>query len=276
MDCIDFDARFMACWEDWEQKNRHRFKRVDDMEDEVPGVYLRFLNTPADWLNGETPADYFEKYDDGKLLVDWMRAYAEQDVPVPDLLLHRITELPQTAAQPLMGLLVDRSAPLDARANAIELLREMELDDPLVTYVRWQVERDEDDDLLEKSLESLKDMGEAALAACRTAFRAADDVGKEALLDYLSDYPATDEVFAFALESFKRQPDKRALFAGYLGKLDDDRALEALLDVAESDDVSYIDFLEIRNAVERLGGEAPVRDFTGDPTYQAMRRMQEK
>ncbi len=276
MDCIDFDARFMACWEDWEQKNRHRFKNIDDMEDEVPGVYLQFLNAKADWLGGETPAEYFEKYDDGKLLVEWMREYAETGVPVPDLLLHRITELPDTSTQPLLGLMVDRDAPLDARANAIELLREMERQEPLITYVRWQVERNEDDDLLEQSLESLKDMGEPALEACRAAFRAADSVGKEALLDYLSDYPVTDEVLHFALESFQKQKDKRALFASYLGKLDDDRALEPLLDAAESDDVSYIDFLEIRNAVERLGGEAPVRDFTGDSTYQAMRRMQEK
>ena len=275
MNCIDFDARFMACWEDWERKNRHRFKRVDDMEDEVPGVYLKFLNAPADWLGGETPAEYFEKYDDGQLLVDWMLAYIDQETPVPDLLLHRITEL-ENAVQPLLTLLVDRSAPVEARANAIELLQEMERTEPLITYVRWQVERAEDDDLLEKALESLKEMGEPALEACRVAFRAADTVGKEALLDYLSDYPCTDEVFHFALDAFRRQPDKRALFAGYLGKLNDDRALEALLDVAESDDVSYIDFLEIRNAVERLGGEAPVRDFTGDPTYQAMRRMQEK
>jgi len=40
--------------------------------------------------------------------------------------------------------------------------------------------------------------------------------------------------------------------------------------------VSYVDFIEIRSAIERLGSEAPVRDFSGDPTWQAVRRLQMK
>ena len=47
-----------------------------------------------------------------------------------------------------------------------------------------------------------------------------------------------------------------------------------LLDVAEGDDVTYTDFIEIRSAIERLGSEAPVRDWTHDPTYQAFKRLQ--
>lgn len=93
-------------------------------------------------------------------------------------------------------------------------------------------------------------------------------------MDVLCDYPGDEDVFAFALEQFKTQTDKRALYAGYLAKLDDDRALEALLDVAEGNDVNYIDFIEIRSAIERLGSEAPIRDFSNDPTYKAVKRLQ--
>ena len=93
-------------------------------------------------------------------------------------------------------------------------------------------------------------------------------------MDVLADYPGDEDVFRFALEQFKTTRDKRALYAGYLAKLDDDHALEALLDVAEGDDVTYTDFIEIRSAIERLGSEAPVRDWTHDPTYQAFKRLQ--
>ena len=102
----------------------------------------------------------------------------------------------------------------------------------------------------------------------------ADAAGKEALLDLLADYPGDEDVFQFALQQFKTTKDKRGLYAGYLAKLDDDRALEHLLDVAEGDDVSYSDFIEIRSAIERLGSEAPVKDWTNDPTYKAFRRLQ--
>ena len=52
MNIIDFDARFTEVLNKWIEENRHRFRRPEDMEDEVPDVYLRWLNTPADWLEG--------------------------------------------------------------------------------------------------------------------------------------------------------------------------------------------------------------------------------
>ena len=158
--------------------------------------------------------------------------------------------------------------------HAIELLRQLDSHAPMVTYLRWQVERDDEEEILENALESLHEMGESVIGPARTAFAAAEQEGKEALLDILANYPADDDTFFFALNSFQKMKEKRALYASYLGKMNDDRALEALLDVAEGNDVSYIDFIEIRNAVERLGGEAPIRDFTDDPTYQAVKKLQ--
>ena len=163
---------------------------------------------------------------------------------------------------------------MEARMTGIEILRALESTVPMVDYIRWQVERDDDDDLLDNALESLRQMGEVVRKPAKIAFTAADTTGKEAILDILADYPGDEDVFQFALEQFKTTKDKRGLYAGYLAKLDDDRALEHLLDVAESDDVSYSDFIEIRSAIERLGSEAPVKDWTNDPTYKAFRRLQ--
>jgi len=118
--------------------------------------------------------------------------------------------------------------------------------------------------------------GEKVRRPAKIAFTAADETGKEALLDLLADFPADDDVLAFALSQFQKQPDKRALYAGYLGKLGDDRALEPLLEAAENPQVAYIDYIEIRNAIERLGGEAPIRAFDDDPTYRAVKRLQSR
>lgn len=272
MELIDFDARFTDYLDAWTEKNAHRFKRPEDMEDEAPEVYLRFLNAPADWLDGATPGAYFERYHNAAELTALLCQYVQQDVPVPDPLLERLTELGEE--EPLLSLLRDSSAPLEARMLGIDLLRQMESTAPMVDYIRWQVERKEHADLLDNALESLSLMGDAARGPAKIAFTAADDEGKEALLDVLSDFPGDEDVFSFALSAFQSKTDKRALYAGYLAKLDDDRALEALLDVAEGNDVSYIDFIEIRSAIERLGSEAPIRDFSSDPTYQAVQRLQ--
>ena len=269
MECIDFDARFNDYIGAWIQKNQKRFKRPEEIEERVPGVYVQFLNEPADWLGGKTPSEYFDAYDAGAL-TDWLRRYAQDDVPVPDPLLNRLEALADEPS--LLALALDTSAPCTARMHAVELLRQMDSRAPMTDYLRWQVERREDDELLENALESLRMMGEAARAPAKIAFLAADDAGKEALLDVLCDAPGDEDVFQFALKRFEQHPESRALYASYLAKLDDDRALEKLLDVAESSDVSYIDFIEIRSAIERLGGEAPVRDFRSDPTYKAVHR----
>lgn len=272
MQIIDFDAKFTDVLNDWIEKNRSRFRKPDDMENEVPDVYLRWLNTPAGWLGGVTPGAYFEQFDSSAELCGLLREYISQGVPVPDPLLDRLQELGDE--QELLNLVRDKTAPMEARMTAIELLRSLESTLPMVDYIRWQVERNDEDELLDNALESLRQMGEAARKPAKIAFTAAGPAGKEALLDLLADYPGDEDVFQFALEQFKTTRDKRGLYAGYLAKLDDDRALEHLLDVAEGDDVTYSDFIEIRSAIERLGSEAPVRDWSHDPTYRAFRRLQ--
>lgn len=272
MTIIDFDARFTEVLNKWIEENRHRFRRPEDMEDEVPDVYLRWLNTPADWLEGSAPGEYFDRFSDSAQLCDLLCGYIKEGVPVPDPLLDRLAELGDEAA--LMALVKDKTAPCEARMDGIELLRQIESTLPMVDFIRWQVERDDEDDILDNALESLRQMGEGMRGPAKVAFLAAGPEGKEALLDVLADYPGDEDVFRFALEQFKATKDKRALYAGYLAKLDDDHALEALLDVAEGDDVTYTDFIEIRSAIERLGSEAPVRDWSHDPTYQAFKRLQ--
>lgn len=272
MTIIDFDARFTEVLNKWIEENRHRFRRPEDMEDEVPDVYLRWLNTPADWLEGSAPGEYFDRFSDSAQLCELLCGYVKEGVPAPDPLLDRLAELGDEAA--LMALVKDKTAPCEARMDGIELLRQIESTLPMVDFIRWQVERDDEDDILDNALESLRQMGEGVRGPAKVAFLAAGPEGKEALLDVLADYPGDEDVFRFALEQFKATKDKRALYAGYLAKLDDDHALEALLDVAEGDDVTYTDFIEIRSAIERLGSEAPVRDWSHDPTYQAFKRLQ--
>lgn len=272
MKIIDFDEHFSDYLTGWMEKNASRFRNADEMEDAAPEVYVRWLNTPADWLDGKRPGQAYDDCKNADELCALLVQYVAEDVPVPDPLLERIAEIGNDDA--VMNLLLDGNAPIPARMAAIELLTEMQSTAPMVTYLRWQVERNIHDDLLEKSLDALDEMGEAVKGPALVAFRAANDAGKDALLDVLCNFPGDEEVFQFTLRRFKDSPCERALFAGYLAKLEDDRALEALLDVAESDDVPYIDFIEIRSAIERLGSEAPVRDFSNDPTYKAVKRLQ--
>ena len=104
MKCIDFDAHFGKYAEKWIAQNRSKYKNMDEMEEEMPELYLRWLNEPADWLDGQTPGAYFARWDDPAELVDMLRAYHDQKVAIPDQLLERIVELGEPAVEPLMAL----------------------------------------------------------------------------------------------------------------------------------------------------------------------------
>ena len=274
MECIDFDARFAEYTTNWMKEHTGEYADMEAMEADMPNVYLRFLNTPAPWLDGAAPGAFFARYDDSAQLVDWLTEYCHRRVPLPDPLLDRILELGTHCQDDLMALVKKESAPREARMTAIGLLREMESAAPMELYIAWQKNRRDKDELCENALESLAEMGRQAVPALLDALPQCNKAGQEALLDILCRYPGHEQVFQTALSFFEKEKNNRALFAGYLGKLGDERALPVLLKAAGEELVSYLDFIEIRNAIEMLGGDAPAREFSEDPGYEAMQLLQ--
>ena len=276
MRCVNFDREFERYLAAWMKANSQEYKDYDAMEAAVPQVYAAFLAAPAPWLDGEKPGEYFARYDDAEALVQWMLEYFAQRVPVPDMLMNRIAELGLAAEGPLMRALNAENAGEDVKMTAVNLLREIESEAPLAQYVAWQAKRgDEKDELCDNALDSLASLGEKAAPLMRAALPGATPDGQEALLALLCDYPGDENVFQTAMKLFAQRRDKTALLADCLGKLGDERALPALIARAKSEETPYLDYIELRNAIERLGGEAPDRLFdAADPLYDALRDKQ--
>ena len=275
MPIINFDEHFADYVSEWTAAHKDRYANFDEMEDDMPRIYLSFLNTRARWLGNVTPGSYFTQFEDPKVLVDWMREYCEDGTPVPDLLLEQITTVGKPCEKRLVALLKEQDAPEEARMIAVELLREMESDQPKMLYIRWQLDREAKDDLKDNALESLVLMGEQVVQPILQELPKANDAGEEALLEVLSHFPGNEQIFKLALRLFEERKDKQALFAGYLAKLGDDRALPALIRAAEAPDLPYLTFIEIRNAIDELGGVCPEREYDDDPEYEALRQLEE-
>lgn len=273
MKCINFDDHFADFTSAWMKEHGKEYRNFDAMEADMPRVYMTFLNTPAKWLDGVTPGAYFTQFEDAKDLVDWLQAYCDQGVPVPDQLMEQIQAVGKPCEKRLVALLKDESACQDAKMTAVGLLREMESTAPKMLYLSWQMARADKDELCDNALESLSAMGKEVVQPLLEALPRANPAGQEALLDVLANYPGNEQVFQLALRLFRENTARRALFASYLGKLGDDRALTDLVAAANEDKLSYLDFIELRNAIEELGGIAPDREFDDDPAYDAMRGM---
>ena len=278
MRCIDFDKEFQRYVTAWMKDHAREYRNYDEMEAAMPDVYDQFLDTPVSWLAGAKPGEYFLQFDQPKQLVNWMEDYFKQRIPVPDMLMNRISDLGLAAESALMDLLNKERAGLDARMAAVTLLREIDSDAPLDTYVSWQagrVDAEKENELADNALESLSSLGERAVEAMRRALPGATPDGQEAMLTLLADYPGDETVFETALALLRTRRERIAVLADCLGRLGDERALPALQALAASEETPYLDYIELRNAIERLGGDAPKRDFDAeDPAYDAMRNMQ--
>jgi len=273
MKCIDFDAHFGKYAEKWIADNRSKYKNMDEMEEEMPELYLRWLNMPADWLDGQTPGEYFARYTDPGELIGMLRAYHEQRIAIPDQLLERIVELGDDAVEPLMALAGeqgDRALTL----TALNLLIELGSARPLQLCLDIIDAADAQNELTDVACELLTGLGAQVVEPVIARMPGANKAAQEAFLDVLCNFPGDERIYNYAVDAFRHSFDRRALFASYLGKLGDERAIDTLRGALDLSDLNYLDYIEIVNAIEALGGEvAETREFNGDPYYESLKKM---
>lgn len=273
MPVINFDEHFAEFMSHWMKEHEEEYENYDEMEADLPKIYTYFLNTRAPWLGSVTPGSYFTQFEDPKVLVDWMNLYCEERVPLPEPLLEQIVFVGKPCEKRLIALLQNDTSDQTARMTAVELLREMESTQPKMLYINWQLDRDEKDELKDNAVESLSIMGETVVQPILQVIDKANSAGQEALLEVLTHYPSNEQTFQLTMRLFREKKEKRALFAGYLAKLGDDRALQVLTDASREEKLPYLTYIEIRNAIEALGGNCPEREYDDDPEYEALREM---
>lgn len=275
MKCINFDRAFERYMAEWIKENSEKYKDdMDVIEDMMPDVYLEFLKKPADFLDGVAPQDYFEQFDNADMLVSWLCDYIAQGVPVPDLLLERVTALGNPAEKSLLALVARDDLPEETQMTAISLLREMESKAPMQRYIDYIASLEEPSDKGDLCAEALMSMGESVVEPILATLSSAGQTGRDIFADVLSNYPGDERIYELMIERFVTRDERRALFASYLAKLGDERAIPMLKEAAQSPDINYLDYVEVVNAIEALGGERPPeREFSGDPYYESLRQV---
>ena len=105
-------------------------------------------------------------------------------------------------------------------------------------------------------------------------YEGASDYAQMLMLDVCANFPGDERVFERLLDKLRNRPEQRALYASFLGKLGDARALDTLKSFLTLTDLTYFDYIELRSAVEELGGDpGEERTFYGDPDFEAIRNL---
>lgn len=272
--CIDFDEKFGKYAEGWIAANRSKYKNMDLLEEQIPELYLRWLNAPADWLDGKTPGEWFNQFEDANELVELMRAYQKAKINLPDPLLERVTDLGEEAVEPLMQLVREYNQDRGLAISALNLLIELGSSAPMEMCLDIISRADGQNELTDVASELLGGLGEEVIEPVIARMENVSRTAEDCFLDVLCNFPGDERIYTYTVNAFNRRYDRRALYASYLGKLGDARAIEILLKAMDLSDISYLDYIEIVNAIEALGGEVSAdREFNGDPYYESLKKM---
>lgn len=275
MNPIDFDRVFASYAHAWAHERMKTEKNLDRIEAEMPDLYRKWLKLPADFLGGISPEAYFARYETPEALIGVMREYQAPGIPMPEALLERMGELGQAAASALTALAADEHADVALRMTALNLLIELESEEPMALCLRLIDRRAREDELADVAAELLSALGARAVPAMLERLDTASDDALDTYLDLLCNFPGDERIYKLTVERFLRLADQRALYANLLAKLGDERALEPLKRVLSLSDLGYLDYLEVVNAIEALGGEPPAgdRSFDGDPAYESLKNL---
>lgn len=254
---IDFDGLFDEKLAEYIRDNPTKYTEKQ-WENVIPKLYRQFGDTYVAKA-GATPRQYYSSMTDEELC-DALARHVSEGVPVSDFLCREIERRGCTDA--LVRLLSLREE--EILTLAVNLAGSNEKAYPayfdlLISEVSA--------DIKEAVCEQLKGGADAAKERAIACYEAGQE--REIMLEILSRCKQRDDrVFDILMNAF-RTGDEVPMHASYLAAYGDERALPVLLDYIDRDDINFLEFRELKYAIEALGGEyAKPRDFTNDPYYQ--------
>ncbi len=255
---IDFDRQFNEYMDSWAEEMLQQGKKPEEIEELIPQTY-------AAWMEKE--AAYFEGMKQEELIA-MLGAYLDEDIAVPDALSNKIADLPE-CQQAVYSLFQQEDRADSDRVFLMNLLSDMNSLLPVYDYIRM-ICKNENPELADAAAEALKYMGINASQAVFEAYESQEETETKERLMYVLVYcEPVRENLAEELIQLMAQTQNKAMVAGFMAAYGDERCLSALYQAEKAKDIAYIDYVEICDAIEALGGEtARDREFNGDEYYE--------
>ena len=264
---VDIDALFDKYIEGYVYSNIGKVK-PEEIENKIPELYEKFGDEKLKELDGLTPNSYYTQFT-AEELVACLKSHLEKGVSVSDFLCESITgnmdnerALVQALAEDgseefivyLMNMLGDMGSKLGAQRY--------------LEFIAW----DYGESVRELATELLGEMAEDVKEQVLERYNESEENKKPYYTEILSKTKGDDRVFNVLTLEFVKHKENMPLYANYLAKFGDDRALPFLINAIEEEKISYADFEELRFAIEALGGSYDKkRDFTADKTYKKIK-----
>lgn len=260
MKLIDFDGLFDEKLAQFMEENKDKYTEKQ-WEDVIPKLYKKFGDTYVSKVKC-TPKEYYAKMTETEL-VETLRAHIKEDVPTPEFLCAEIEN--RGEAKTLLPLLYDEDVCTVSYAMNLIGDNAQAYDayfDVLTKGLADEDIRSDVTDIFRLHADELKG---------RVLAYYEKDLGKEYMLEILSRVKERDDAVYNVLMSAFVSAENTSVYAGYLAAYGDERALPALLKKIEDRTIGFVEFQELKYAIEALGGEYDEpRDFSDDKDYVAV------
>ncbi len=263
---IDVDDLFDKYISDYVYQNIGKVK-PEEIENKIPELYVQFGDEKLKQLDGKTPNEFYKQYS-GKELVECLKRHITDGVSVSDFLCEALTnDVNQDA---LINALEDDENEefLLYIMNILSDIGWEKAKEKYLQFVLW----DYSETIKEVATETLKTKADLVKEQILAQFDQAEEKTKENLVEILSGCSKDEKVFEILINEFIKNQNNIPLYAGYLAKYGEERALPFLKAAIENERISYVDFEELRFAIEALGGEyTKTRDFSKDKTFKKIK-----
>ncbi len=266
---IDFQAAF-AIWLRT-QCTENLETMQEDMDELASRMYETWLDTPQEQFAGSAPSRYFDEYAPQEL-IDTLMEYADSHVPVPDPLCDAINSCDDSV--PILLEHLDRDL-TDAQNQAVlERLSELQPEEMMEPCMRQIIL--EEDAKANQSVQAILLFGQPAAKLALEALQ--QDTYSDKVTDRLADIVSCcgpcEGALEYLCELFTKREDAVAFYAQCLAKIGDERALPLLVQASALPNLTYFDYLAVRDAIEELGGQLDnEREYSGDKDYMALEQI---
>ena len=256
---IDFDAQFNEYMESWAEELLKKGKTAEEIEELIPEAYLKWANEASQYF------DELEGYE----LVEMLGAYLDEEMTVPNILTDKIIAEPSCERAVYELFMEER--PENDRVLLMNILADMGSLLPIQENINILCDS-ESEMLAEAAAESLKYAGKETQEELLRVYEDEKDVEVLEKLLYVLVYSEPRvEGLADKLIDIMKVTESRAIIAGMMAFYGDDKCLPILKIAEASEGIDYIDYVEICDAIESLGGETTrEREFDGDEYYEMM------
>lgn len=269
---LDMDDIFDKYISDYVYKNIGKIK-PEEIENNIPVLYEKFGNEKLKELDGKTPNDYYKGYSPEEL-IECLKNHLQQGVPVSDFLCETIQNDKANEDCLIKQLNGENQEEFTLYLmNILDSMGSKKCSKRYLEFILW----DYSESIKELATELLCNDANSVKDEILVQFKESSDEIKAYLTQILSNCSQDDKIFDILIEQFVKNQDNIPLYAGYLAKYGDERALVFLTTAIESDKINYFDFEELRFAIEALGGQYDKkRDFTSDKVYKKIKSAKQK